>query len=73
MIEIIEKCKYLLPCGHCDKFDRTCSQYDKIQIEIETESTQTNQINHEHKWVWTGASTLGMHYRCAICGLTKVE
>lgn len=71
MFEVIKNCKYLLPCGHCDKFDRTCSQYGDIQVEIDP--TLTNQICHEHKWVCTGMSTIGSHYRCIICGIEKEE
>lgn len=74
MIEVVKKCKYLLPCGRCDKFNKDCDQNIKFETDpITIEQDQTNQINHEHKWVWTSVSTLGTHYRCAICGLTKVE
>lgn len=72
-MDIIKHCKYLLPCGHCDKFDRTCNQYMEIQITESTGSTVTNQIDHEHEWVCTGISTIGSSYRCIICGINKEE
>ena len=29
----IMSCKYLLPCGKCDKTDEMCSQYMEIKID----------------------------------------
>ena len=73
MLKVIKHCKYLLPCGHCDKFDAPCSQYDSFKLSETTLTTLTNQINHEHKWVCNGMSTIGAHYVCTICGITKTE
>ena len=30
----IKDCKYLLPCGKCDKTDQICSQYMTIEMKV---------------------------------------
>lgn len=63
--ELYESCKYLLPCKHCDKFDKTCSQYKVEPV--------SNQIDHEHRWVCVGATSTNLHYECTICGKSKYQ
>ena len=31
-LQVVKTCKYLLPCGKCDKTDQMCSQYDWVQM-----------------------------------------
>ena len=33
----IEKCKYLLPCGICDKSGEICNQYGHMTVKIYSE------------------------------------
>ena len=65
------KCKYLLPCGWCDRKNELCQMNNPITIDTSITNVSTNNPNHEHNWVCTGISTTGSHYMCSICGMTK--
>ena len=65
------KCKYLLPCGWCDRKNELCQMNNSITIDTSITNVSTNNPNHEHNWVCTGISTTGSHYMCSICGITK--
>lgn len=87
MITKIEefKCKYLLPCGHCDKFDKVCDHNkpstvqgvpltqneDYIREVLDTE-IKTAMCIHEWEPV-NSINTAGYVYRCRKCGTTKTE
>ena len=87
MITKIEefKCKYLLPCGHCDKFDKKCEHNDPISVQsgsplkvnehiIEVMDTQTEKAICNHEWEpLNTVNTAGYVYRCRKCGATKTE
>mgnify|MGYP003322350931 CR=1 FL=1 len=70
MIEVVEKCKYLLPCGRCDKFNRDCDKNIRFP---------TVQINCEHDLEFVESKTFASDftrqelYRCTKCGSEKYE
>jgi hypothetical protein len=56
MLTVIENCKYRLPCGHCDKFDRICTQIMPIDITCTGSNSITveelNKYNKEQFDSW---------------------
>lgn len=78
-------CKYLLPCGHCDKFDKICDQNKPFTIKgvpltkdedniKEILDTQTEKAICVHDWVpMNSINTAGYVYRCRKCGTMKTE
>lgn len=78
-------CKYFLPCGRCDKYDKACSannedlvNYNVLSGEISLEEGLEikNILNCkydecEHEWRYKGQSTNGHHYLCIKCGIMK--
>ena len=79
------KCKYLLPCGHCDKFDKVCDQNKPFTIKgvpltqdedyiKEVLDTQTKMAICIHEWEpMNTVNTAGYVYRCKKCGAMKTE
>lgn len=73
----IKRCKYLLPCGYCDKYDIPCkaskedmaNYYNTPNTVEETE----NICNHDWRFectVFNEAECIERHY-CTRCGETK--
>lgn len=58
-------CKYLLPCGRCDKFDTYCHvTYEDIKT---YNRVQTKECDHH--WVYQGKDTADKkYYLCCKCG-----
>lgn len=78
MLTVIEKCKYLLPCGHCDKFDRLCNYNTPIELNHEyIEGSQKvrifdNKTDCDHQWSWQRSTSKGdLLYICKCCGAIK--
>lgn len=76
MITIINECKYKLPCGWCEKRNIEC---ECIPEAVPLSEMETCKKFPGHRglesciWEWVSLSTLGNHYRCCICGATKIE
>lgn len=49
MLTVIKACKYLLPCGHCDKFDRVCTQYGSIGMTLSEDSMTVEEFLERNK------------------------
>lgn len=72
--QMIEKCKYRLPCGLCEMSGALCS-YDSIP------TITINQCNHDwhviqeiHKPDFDNDSiTIERKYQCLYCGATKIK
>lgn len=65
----MEICKYILPCGYCDKYDMPCKATEK-DTEIK------NTFNCDHDWHYEGtgfgnSSSAYERYRCTKCGMFK--
>ena len=64
-----EVCKYRLPCGRCDKYDKFCD------LSLEQIGCITKN-KCEHNWVFNGSmsNSAGEHiyYKCLKCGATKL-
>lgn len=45
-------CKYRLPCGWCDKYDRRCEYVEALIAEAEWKNTMKHECEHEceHEW-----------------------
>ena len=52
---------------HCD-----CNKNTR-NSNFSNEVVRSDEDCCKHKWVVTGVSTAGTHYRCAYCGETKTE
>ena len=72
----IKRCKYLLPCGYCDKYDIPCkaskkdlANYYNIPLAEETEDI----CNHDWRFECSIINEAGCaeRHRCAKCGETK--
>lgn len=50
---------------HCD-----CNKNTR-NSNFSNETVRTNNDCCKHKWVVTGVSTVGTHYKCAYCGEIK--
>jgi len=75
---ITTECKYKLPCGWCEKRNIECERISTAVFyppsEMETGKTFPGHTGLEPCiWEWVSFSTLGNHYRCSICGATKIE
>ena len=69
-------CKYLLPCGWCDKYDRRCN----VSLEEFEFFNKEEQCNHN--WVTEKAETATKEeagcvtyytLRCSICGKKRIK
>jgi len=73
-IQIVEKCKYRLPCGWCDRTNKICSIYSPTDLQNINDVYSNIAINMcEHQWICNGVSTHTMSYECKICGEQKIE
>ena len=68
-IEKVENCKYLLPCGWCDRLDEKCHFY------AECEDTKKDNDKCDHVWELVNniSTSAGLLYRCKKCSATKYE
>lgn len=67
----MERCKYLLPCGRCDKRGAPCDATAK-QLEIYDSLESPEEC--EHEWRYHGCDTVGHsghYYVCMKCGAMK--
>lgn len=73
MVEI-ERCKYLLPCGYCDKYDVPCKASKEDLANYYNISLTEIGCNHDWKFECHIENTArcGKRYRCAKCGETKI-
>lgn len=79
----MESCKYKLPCGYCDKFDKPCNEVGawwNSEEETPEEMTQRLQANCMHEWIWiktTWSDYPLLHkvaeYECIKCKLKRYE
>lgn len=77
-VEIL-RCKYLLPCGYCDKYDMPCkaSKEDTVNFynipnAIEETKNSSNNCDHNWEYIYTSLSyPVYEYYRCTKCGETK--
>lgn len=59
MLTAIKACKYLLPCGHCDKFDNVCTQYGSIDMTLSGDSITAEELrkySQEQYDLWLNSS-----------------
>ena len=80
----MEKCKYRLPCGWCDRLNDKCV-FEQVCEAIKPSKNQDSNYTKEildtqskrticiHEWELDGYSTGGFHYRCRLCNCTKTE
>ena len=71
----IEKCKYALPCGWCDRFNKICHLNNPIKINEETEcdhewTLADVQYKRDHK---NDKVIITRNYKCNICGAVNQE
>lgn len=78
-------CKYLLPCGRCDKYDKPCNMsikdfknYNILSSKEELKSETKFECNHKkcnHKWELSknNSPASKRYYVCAYCGAMKEE
>ena len=60
----MSECKYRLPCGWCDRQNKTCSLH----------VTTSNKCNHQWEPAYDLTTITNMQkYRCVLCGATKEE
>ena len=71
-----QPCKYRLPCGWCDKYDRRCEHIEALIAEADWEK----EHGCEHDWVlWsTTENNLKLFsytniYVCTKCGKTDIR
>ena len=76
MVEI-ERCKYLLPCGYCDKYDMPCktTKEDLAKFYCVPLNTNTTESICNHDWrfkcsILNESGCAEQHY-CAKCGEIK--
>lgn len=81
MVEI-ERCKYLLPCGYCDKYDIHCKatqedlkNYYNIPIVNTSHATEETENICNHNWRYKGTimnpDGCVELYLCDKCGEIK--
>lgn len=77
MVEI-ERCKYLLPCGYCDKYEIPCkaSREDMTNyynVPLTKEENNTFSCNHDWRFESSIINEDGCteRHRCTKCGETK--
>ena len=67
-------CKYFLPCGYCDKFDKACILFKNEML------TQDGGVSCNHNWEQISASKECVNatdivtyftYKCKWCGEIK--
>ena len=68
------RCKYLLPCGYCDKYDIPCKA--KKEDLFNFYNIPLEDIKEcEHEWELTESSLdpiyVTLHYVCSKCGEKK--
>lgn len=77
MKEIIEKinCKYILPCGRCDRHGNVCDvfEYERFKEQKEQEELITLNDCCDHDWAAQGSDIYGTYYICNKCGSVKRE
>lgn len=54
MLIPIESCKYRLPCGHCEKFDKLCTQYGSVSLTVSeaTDAMTVEEFLERNKQVY---------------------
>ena len=60
-------CRYMLPCGYCEKYSVPCQAEPDSQDKI----LSINQ-ECEHDWVYLISNKSGDHYICSKCKEIKV-
>ena len=75
----MDKCKHRLPCGWCDRRNEKCEiEYGgHIAKEIPVSRLDTPIYDKlescTHQWEYIGMDSVGIQYRCRLCGETKTE
>lgn len=66
----MKECKYRLPCGWCDKYDKFCD----LSME-QINSTVEDKCEHDWKFSESRVHTGGtdVYYKCSKCGATKMK
>lgn len=75
---MLRDCKYRLPCGSCDKYDRDC---EALQLEIFKQEQNECQNVCKHNWVLEEQEIIKQkvsykRYKCSTCGeeqITRTE
>ncbi len=79
----IYRCKYLLPCGYCDKYDIPCKakkedvyNFYNTPLEEDIKECDKDTNNCDHDWHYEGAgfdnsSSAYERHRCSKCGMVK--
>lgn len=68
------QCKYLLPCGYCDKNERICHIREKEILDSCTEELSTCShdyalLGETYETDYAGnIRTITYHYKCSKCG-----
>lgn len=70
MVEI-ERCKYLLPCGYCDKYNIPCKASKKDLMRYYG-IAEEDEEKCEHEWRYKGKNEIGHYYKCIKCDTMKV-
>ena len=73
----MEKCKYRLPCGWCDRKNERCEityGYSVNPVTISKLDSPLDKLEScAHQWECVGMNSVGTQYRCKLCGQTKTE
>lgn len=68
-------CEYFMPCGRCDKFNKSCDltvkDLENYQIMM-GDTTPETKSECEHEWRYGIQSATGHHYICTKCGTMKI-
>lgn len=69
-------CKYILPCGYCDKYDVPCKAIINDIKEIQNDFESYKKEHCDHNWesilvVDQGGLRRRTEYRCSKCGLKR--
>ena len=74
-----EKCKYLLPCGYCDKKGAKCEVFndEMNSITINDLLNRQNQFctnsTHQHEWVTIPTNSNYVVQKCKVCGCMNTD
>lgn len=70
----MERCKYILPCGRCDKRGAPC---DATVKQLEVYDSLESPKECKHNWVLEEQETIKQkvfykRYKCSICGKERM-
>lgn len=74
-MNVIQDCKYMLPCGWCDKYNRFCNMVESIKIGVPISECKHNWITEKAEAVTKEEAGCTTYYtlRCSICGKKRIK